>query len=64
MDGNNVSWYTCGPTVYSHSHMGHARNYICNDMIRKILEKHFGYNVKFGMNVTDVDDKIIKNSKD
>lgn len=46
MDGNNVSWYTCGPTVYSHSHMGHARNYICNDMIRKILEKHFGYNVR------------------
>lgn len=46
MDGSNVTWYTCGPTVYSHSHMGHARNYICNDMIRKILEKHFGYNVK------------------
>lgn len=46
MNGNNVTWYTCGPTVYSHSHMGHARNYICNDMIRKILERHFGYNVK------------------
>lgn len=43
--------------------MGHARNYIGNDMIRKVLTKHFGYNVKFAMNVTDVDDKIINNSK-
>lgn len=46
MDGKNVVWYTCGPTVYSNSHMGHARNYICNDMIRRILTNHFGYNVK------------------
>lgn len=71
MDGKNVSWYTCGPTVYSNSHMGHARNYICNDIIRRILVDHFGYNVKvrfsfmqFGMNITDVEDKIIKNSKE
>lgn len=40
--------------------MGHAKNYIANDMIRRILSKHFGYNVKYGMNVTDIDDKIIK----
>lgn len=63
LDGRNVNWYTCGPTVYSNSHMGHARNYICNDMIRRVLTHHFGYNVKFGMNVTDVDDKIINNSR-
>ena len=42
--------------------MGHAKNYIANDMIRRILSKHFGYNVKYGMNVTDIDDKIIKQS--
>lgn len=64
IDNNNVTWYTCGPTVYSNSHMGHARNYICNDIIRRILTNHFGFNVKFGMNITDVDDKIINNSRD
>lgn len=64
LSSREVTWYTCGPTVYSNSHMGHARNYIGNDMIRKILQNHFGYNVRFGMNITDVDDKIIKNSRD
>lgn len=43
--------------------MGHARNYICNDMIRQVLKSHFGYNVQYCMNITDVDDKIIKNSQ-
>lgn len=46
MDGKNVKWYTCGPTVYSNSHMGHARNYICNDMIRRVMKDYFGYNVQ------------------
>lgn len=64
VDGKTVSWYTCGPTVYSHSHMGHARNYICNDMIRRVMESYFGYNVQYCMNITDIDDKIINNSND
>lgn len=64
MDGMNVRWYTCGPTVYSNSHMGHARNYVCNDMIRKVMERHFGYNVKYSMNITDVEDKIINRSNE
>lgn len=62
MRSNNIRWYTCGPTVYSNSHMGHARNYLCNDMVRRVLRDHFGYNVQYCMNITDVDDKIIKNS--
>ena len=45
-EGNTIKWYTCGPTVYSHSHMGHARNYVCNDMIRRVLKNHFKYNVR------------------
>ncbi|CCE62087.1 hypothetical protein TPHA_0B04170 [Tetrapisispora phaffii CBS 4417] len=54
-----VSWYSCGPTVYDASHMGHARNYVSIDINRRILQDYFGYNVNFVQNVTDVDDKII-----
>lgn len=53
-----VSWYVCGPTVYDHSHLGHARNYVSTDIIRRIMRDYFGYNVKFVMNITDVDDKV------
>lgn len=56
---NHITWYCCGPTVYNHAHMGHARNYVCLDICRRILQDYFGYNVKFVQNVTDVDDKII-----
>ena len=54
-----ITWYTCGPTVYDISHVGHARNYLTFDIIRRVLEDYFGYNCLFVMNVTDVDDKII-----
>ncbi|KAJ5050752.1 uncharacterized protein L3040_002623 [Drepanopeziza brunnea f. sp. 'multigermtubi'] len=54
-----VSWYVCGPTVYDHSHLGHARNYVSTDIIRRIMRDYFGYELKFVMNITDVDDKII-----
>lgn len=57
--GNKVSWYICGPTVYDSSHLGHARNYLTFDIIRRILEDYFGYHVEAVMNITDVDDKII-----
>lgn len=57
--GKFVSWYSCGPTVYDASHMGHARNYVSIDINRRILQDYFGYNVKFVQNVTDIDDKII-----
>eukprot|EP00195_Chlamydomonas_chlamydogama_P001473 CAMPEP_0202920984 /NCGR_PEP_ID=MMETSP1392-20130828/77139_1 /ASSEMBLY_ACC=CAM_ASM_000868 /TAXON_ID=225041 /ORGANISM="Chlamydomonas chlamydogama, Strain SAG 11-48b" /LENGTH=790 /DNA_ID=CAMNT_0049614513 /DNA_START=176 /DNA_END=2548 /DNA_ORIENTATION=+ len=54
-----ISWYTCGPTVYDSAHLGHARNYVGFDIVRRVLEDYFGYNISFVMNVTDVDDKII-----
>lgn len=54
-----ISWYACGPTVYDAAHMGHARNYVTFDVIRRVLEDYFGYNILYVMNVTDVDDKII-----
>ncbi|ODV95212.1 hypothetical protein PACTADRAFT_49952 [Pachysolen tannophilus NRRL Y-2460] len=59
MNENEVTWYSCGPTVYDASHMGHARNYVTIDINRRILQDYFGYNVKFIQNVTDIDDKII-----
>lgn len=49
----------CGPTVYDHSHMGHAKTYICFDYIHRIMTDYFGYDVKLCMNITDIDDKII-----
>lgn len=58
-----VTWYTCGPTVYDSSHMGHARTYVTFDIARRVLEDYFGYNVSFVMNVTDVDDKIIMRAR-
>ena len=54
-----VTWYCCGPTVYSHSHLGHARCYIVFDAMRRLLEHRFGLQVHFAMNITDIDDKII-----
>ncbi|EKX54961.1 cysteinyl-tRNA synthetase [Guillardia theta CCMP2712] len=58
-DGNTVRWYICGPTVYDSSHLGHARTYVAFDVIRRILENFFGFDIFCVMNITDVDDKII-----
>lgn len=58
--GRTVRWYTCGPTVYDVTHVGHASNYVSLDILRRILTDYFGYDVTLQMNVTDIDDKIIK----
>lgn len=55
---NRVTWYACGPTVYDDAHLGHARNYISTDILRRILKDFFKFNVKFVMNITDIDDKV------
>ncbi|OCF72041.1 cysteine-tRNA ligase [Kwoniella mangroviensis CBS 8886] len=60
----HIDWYNCGPTVYDSSHMGHARNYLTQDIIRRILRDYFGYNVNFVMNITDIDDKIILRARE
>ena len=56
---NKVTMYVCGPTVYDYFHIGNARSFIMSDIIRRYLE-YKKYDVKFVMNLTDVDDKIIK----
>ena len=44
-DKSRVVWYQCGPTVYSDSHIGHARTYISLDIIHKIMRDYLGYNL-------------------
>lgn len=55
----NVSMYVCGPTIYDYFHIGNGRTFMMADVIRRYLI-YKGYNVKYVMNLTDVDDKIIK----
>lgn len=54
-----VTWYTCGPTVYDACHMGHARAYLTFDILRRIMEDYFHFDLLYQVNITDVDDKII-----
>ena len=61
--GNRILWYSCGPTVYDASHMGHARSYISFDILRRVLSDYFGYDILYVMNITDIDDKIIKRAR-
>lgn len=56
--GKNITWYCCGPTVYDAGHLGHARNYVTTDILRRIMKNYFGFRVTFVQNVTDVDDKV------
>ncbi len=63
IEGNKVSMYVCGPTVYDYPHLGHARCYITWDMLYRYL-KFLGYEVTYCRNITDVDDKILKKAKD
>lgn len=63
LNGNKILWYSCGPTVYDASHMGHARSYISFDIMRRVLSDYFGYDVLYVMNITDIDDKIIKKAR-
>ena len=56
--GQPLTWYTCGPTVYDHAHIGHARAYVALDIVRRVLVQQ-GYCVFQVMGMTDIDDKII-----
>ncbi len=58
----HVDLFVCGPTVYDHSHIGHARTYIAMDAFAKYL-RLIGYRVNYVQNITDIDDKIIARAK-
>src|SRR5215472_8893433 len=57
--GKAVGMYCCGPTVYDFAHIGNWRTFVFGDLVRRYLEFK-GYAVQHVMNITDVDDKIIK----
>lgn len=61
---NFLTWYTCGPTVYDSCHLGHASCYVKLDIIQRILRQHFNLNIVTAMNITDIDDKIIRKSQE
>jgi cysteinyl-tRNA synthetase len=62
LEGNHVRIYTCGPTVYDYAHIGNYRTFVFQDILRRLL-KYRGYEVRQVMNLTDVDDKTIRNAK-
>src|SRR5260221_11056551 len=61
LDGNRVRMYACGPTVYDYGHVGNFRTFIAVDLLYRFLGQS-GYDVRYVMNITDVDDKIIRNA--
>jgi cysteinyl-tRNA synthetase len=56
-----VRMYACGPTVYDYGHIGNFRTFVAVDLLRRFLRQS-GYHVRHVMNITDVDDKIIRNA--
>ncbi len=63
LDKNNIRMYVCGPTVYDDPHIGNARPIVVFDILYKIFKKNYP-KVTYVRNITDVDDKIIKSSKE
>jgi len=61
ISSGQIKMYTCGPTVYNFAHIGNFRAYIFEDLLRRYL-KFKGYKVTQVMNITDVDDKIIRDA--
>jgi cysteinyl-tRNA synthetase len=60
-DGKTVRMYTCGPTVYHYVHIGNLRTFTFQDLLRRWL-RYRGYTLNHVMNITDVEDKIIRNA--
>ena len=59
LEGNTVRMYACGPTVYDYGHIGNFRTFVSVDVLRRYL-KYLGYDVRHIMNITDIEDKIIR----
>jgi cysteinyl-tRNA synthetase len=61
LEDKQVRMYACGPTVYDYGHIGNFRTFVAVDLLRRFLRQS-GYQVRYVMNITDVDDKIIRNA--
>ena len=62
LEAGSIRMYTCGPTVYNYAHIGNFRAYVFEDLLRRWL-RHKGFRVTQVMNLTDVDDKTIRDSR-
>ena len=62
LNPEQITFYGCGPTVYNYAHIGNLRAYVFYDLLNRYL-RFKGYKVKFAMNLTDVDDKTIRDSQ-
>ncbi len=63
LEEGHVRMYTCGPTVYDYAHIGNYRAYVFEDLLRRYI-KYSGFRVTQVMNLTDVDDKTIRGSRE
>src|SRR5450432_1158544 len=61
LQDNKVRMYACGPTVYDYGHIGNFRTFVAVDILHRFLRQS-AYDVRYVMNLTDVDDKIIRNA--
>jgi cysteinyl-tRNA synthetase len=62
IEPGRVTMYSCGPTVYDHAHIGNLRAYLFADLLQRTLRNIEDYKVRWVMNITDVDDKMIERS--
>jgi cysteinyl-tRNA synthetase len=64
LDGEMIKMYSCGPTVYDSVHIGNLRSFIMADTLQRVLRHIGGYDLRWVVNITDVDDKMIARAKD
>lgn len=62
LEGNTVRMYSCGPTVYNYAHIGNMRSFLFADLLQRTLRVIGGYKVHWVMNITNIDDKTIRDS--
>ncbi len=62
LNAPNVTMYSCGPTVYNFAHIGNLRAFLFADLLQRTLRTVGGYDVRWVMNITDIDDKTIRDS--
>lgn len=62
IDENLIRIYSCGPTVYNYAHLGNMRAFLFADLLQRVIRYIGGYKVKWVMNITNIDDKTIRDS--
>jgi len=63
LNDNEVRMYSCGPTVYNYAHIGNMRAFLFADFLQRVLRVVGGYKMRWVMNITDIDDKTIRDSR-